>query len=132
MNLLLWGLQILLALIFLLHGSVLVIEPASMQKELVEGFSIFSKGFQQFIGVAELLASLGLILPGLTKIATWLTPLAALGLIPIMIGAAWVHMAHREMPKAIGCAVIMLLIILVGWLRWQVFPLVDPQQYQIT
>lgn len=123
MNYLLWGLQILLAMIFLLHGAALVIEPASVKKELAEGFSRYPKGFQTLIGIAELLAAAGLILPGLTKIATGLTPLAALGLLPIMIGATLAHLERREVTKAIGCAVIVLLIILVGWLRWQTFPL---------
>jgi uncharacterized membrane protein YphA (DoxX/SURF4 family) len=77
MKIALWILQVLLAIQFLWHGWLFVAPPA----ELVEMMNAqFAPGLRIFIGVAELLAAVGLILPGVTRILPWLTPLAAAGL----------------------------------------------------
>lgn len=82
-NILLWTVQILLAALFLFAGSMKFIIPAAQ----LTAQSPFSAGFIRFIGVAEIAGALGLILPGLTRIQPRLTPLAATGLVLIMIGA---------------------------------------------
>ncbi|HVR39598.1 MAG TPA: DoxX family protein [Thermoanaerobaculia bacterium] len=82
-NMLLWTLQVLLAALFLFAGVMKLVMPieAMTQQTPLPG------AFLRFIGIAEVLGGLGLILPGITKIQTRLTPLAAAGLVIIMIGA---------------------------------------------
>ena len=85
MNILLWIVQFLLALLFLFAGISKFLMPADeMAKNLPPYLSL---GFIYFIGVCETLGGIGLIVPWVTKIKPWLTPLAALGLLIIMIGA---------------------------------------------
>src|SRR5215831_8741703 len=86
MNYVLWTIQALLALVFLFAGSMKLITPldvlyAQMQLPL-PGI------FIRFIGVCEVFGALGLILPGLLRVRPKLTPLAARGLMLLMVGAA--------------------------------------------
>ena len=83
LNAALWTAQVLLAALFLFAGVMKLLMPI----EALTAGSPFSGAFLRFIGVAEILGALGLILPGLTRIQPRLTPLAALGLLIIMIGA---------------------------------------------
>ena len=108
MNNLLWLLQILLALLFLFAGGVKFMIPADdMAKDLPSYLSI---GFIYFIGVCEILGGIGLVVPWLTKIKPWLTPLAAAGLVIIMIGAVAVSPFDSKImiPASIGllCALV--------------------------
>jgi hypothetical protein len=83
MNAALWTLQGLLAALFLFAGVsklVMPLDPIAAQTGL-------SVGFLRFIGVAEALGSLGLVLPGLLRVQAWLTPLAAACLVVVMVGA---------------------------------------------
>lgn len=82
-NALLWTIQSLLAALFLFAGIMKFILPAAQ----MTAQSPFSVEFIRFIGVAEIAGALGLLLPGITRIQTRLTPLAAAGLFIIMIGA---------------------------------------------
>jgi hypothetical protein len=88
MNILLWIIQIVLALLFLFAGGVkLYIPAAELQAQAPPNAMRFSQAFMTFIGVCEVLGGLGLVLPGLTRIRKGLTALAALGLLILMIGA---------------------------------------------
>ena len=88
MNILLWVLQTLVALVFLFAGGSKLVMSAEKMKEMSPPNSIMLPGwFLKFIGVVEVLGALGLILPGLTKIRHSLTPIAAVCLLIIMIGA---------------------------------------------
>jgi len=88
MNALLWVLQGLVGLLFLFSGGSKLVISAEKMKEMSPPNAIMFPGwFLKFIGVLEVLGGLGLILPGLTKIRQSLTPLAAMGLVIIMIGA---------------------------------------------
>jgi len=82
-NRVLWIVQALLAALFVFAGGMKLVMPA---ESLVEQTGL-SVAFMRFIGVVELLGGLGLVLPGLTGIRTALTPLAAAGLVVVMIGA---------------------------------------------
>jgi uncharacterized membrane protein YphA (DoxX/SURF4 family) len=85
MNILLWILQILLALLFLFSGAIKLVLPV---EEMTKQMPVHLPGlFLRFIGVCEILGGIGLILPALLRIEPWLTPLAAAGLLIIMIGA---------------------------------------------
>jgi hypothetical protein len=83
-NTLLWTVQGLLALLFLFAGiSKLLMPVAAMQ----QGPIALPGWFLRFLGVAETLGALGLVLPGIFRVRQSLTPLAAACLIPIMVGA---------------------------------------------
>jgi hypothetical protein len=82
-NVTLWIVQGLLAALFLFAGVMKLVLPI----EALAGPVSFPGGFLRFIGVAEVLGAVGLILPGLLRIRTGLTPLAASGLVVIMTGA---------------------------------------------
>jgi uncharacterized membrane protein YphA (DoxX/SURF4 family) len=79
----LWSLQVLLAALFLMAGSMKLITAGDVLAQQ----SPLPIGLLRFIGVAEVLGALGLILPGLFRVRRELTPLAAAGLVIIMVGA---------------------------------------------
>src|SRR5215204_1951005 len=84
----LWIVQVLLALLFLFAGGTKLVLPIDVLASMGSPNQIALPGwFVRFIGVAEVLGALGLILPGLLRIKPWLTPLSAAGLVVIMIGA---------------------------------------------
>jgi uncharacterized membrane protein len=88
MNILLWIIQILLALEFLFAGGTKLFIPADqLQAQAPPTMIHFSNWFMKFIGVCEVLGALGLVLPGLFRTGKNLTVLAAVGLTIIMIGA---------------------------------------------
>jgi len=121
MNTLLWVVQVVLAFAFLAHGLLFLFPPEAVRK--VKKQLPLPAGFMRFIYVAEVLAAFGLILPGLTGILPWLTPLAATGLVPIMGGAVVFHLSRREMAPALVTAVLFALAVLVALTRWFVIPL---------
>ena len=84
MNIVLWVLQVLLAVMFLMAGAMKTFqyERAKAQMKWVGDVS---HGLVTFIGVSELLGGIGLILPALTRILPWLTPMAAVGLAAVMV-----------------------------------------------
>lgn len=110
MNILLWIIQILMALLFLFGGGVKLATSADQwqaQAQTLPEALRFSHAFMTFIGVAEVLGGLGLVLPGIVRKWKWLTPLAALGLVIIMIGAVVVSakgfgVAAAIMPFVVG------------------------------
>lgn len=116
-HVLLWILQILLAALFIFSGIMKLVMPA----EQLTAQSPFSAGFIRFIGAMEILGGLGLILPGLTRIKTGLTPLAAAGLTIIMIGATVSTIPLG--PIVALPLVVCLLVAFVAWGRWRIAPL---------
>jgi uncharacterized membrane protein YphA (DoxX/SURF4 family) len=120
LNVALWVLQVLLAVVFLAHGWLMVAPPA----ELVEMINAqLGVGLRLFIGVAELLAAAGLILPGVTRILPGLTALAAAGLTIVMASATALHIVRGELSSAITAAVLLVLVTVVAYLRWKVKPI---------
>ena len=88
MNIVLWIIQILLTLLFLFAGGTkLFMSEAALKQMAPPNSIVLPILLLRFIGVCEVLGALGLILPGVTKIRRGLTPLAACGLLIIMIGA---------------------------------------------
>jgi len=121
-----WVLQALLAVGFLLHGVLYAISPEPMVRSMREQGRwppAIPAWFRVFIGVAEVLAAIGLVLPGLLHQLTFLTPLAAAGLVVVMIGAAVFHLRRREFVAVPPVAVLLVLAAVVLFLRWQVAPL---------
>jgi uncharacterized membrane protein YphA (DoxX/SURF4 family) len=103
----LWTIQFILAALFIFAGGVKLVLPIEeMTQQLpMPGW------FLRFIGVCEILGAFGLILPGLFRVASYLTPLAASGLIVIMIGAVVVSVITGPpilalIPFAVGGALV--------------------------
>ena len=119
MNRALWILQGLLGLFFVLASGapklLLDLSDIPMPIPLPYPFLIF-------IGVAEVAGGLGLILPGLFRIQTGLTPLAAGGLVLVTIGATVYQLAAGEPGNAVFAAVMALLCAFVGYGRWKLVP----------
>ena len=116
---LLWTLQALLALFFALGSGApkLLIPLESLPMPIP-----LPAWFITFIGVAEVAGGLGLILPGLLKVRTGLTPLAAAGLALVTIGATAYQLAAGEPGNAVFAAVMGLLCAFVGYGRWKLAP----------
>ena len=119
MNIILWVLQGLLALAFLAHGWILLFPSP----EILAGMSSLPRAFWIFLGVAEVLAAVGLTLPGITRILPWLVPCAAAGLMVVMISAAIFHLARGEVSGAIVTAVLFVMATVVAYMRWKVMPI---------
>jgi len=118
MNVLLWVLQALVALVFLFSGGTKLVMSVEKMKEMSPPNSIMLPGwFIKFIGVMEILGGLGLILPGLTKIRQGLTPLAAIGLLIIMIGAVVISIMGPGMNAAIIPFVVGILCAVIAYGR---------------
>ena len=118
----LWIAQGLLALIFLFAGGMKLVLPL----EQLTGPVSLPGLFVRFIGVAEVLGALGLILPGLLRIRPVLTPLAAAGLVIIMIGATVLTLAGGDIALALIPLVVGLLAAFVAYGRWQLIPQRSP------
>ena len=118
MNLALWIVQVLLAVLFVFAGSMkFIMTVEEMTKQMA-----MPGWFLHFIGVAEALGGLGLVLPGLFRIAPGLTPLAAAGLVIIMIGATVIGVMIGPIPTALLPLVIGVLAAFVAYGRWRVAP----------
>ena len=97
MNLALWIIQGLLALLFLFTGGTKLVLPIKVLTEQTP----LPGWFLRFIGVAEVLGAIGLILPGLLRIRRGLTPLAAAGLVIILIGATVITLTSMGVALAL-------------------------------
>ncbi len=120
MNILLWVLQVLLALAFFAHGLLFLFPPASIVEQMNASLP---RWFQLFLGVAELLAAVGLTLPGLARVQPWLVSCAAVGIMIVMIGATIYHVARGEVSSAVITAVLLLMATFVAYMRWRVAPI---------
>ena len=118
MNVALWIVQGLLAAVFLVAGGMKLVLPAEQLTGPVE----LPGSFVRFIGVVEVLGALGLILPGLLRIKTDLTPLAAAGLVIIMIGATVLGLKGGMAGAALISLVVGLLAAFVAYGRWRLRP----------
>jgi uncharacterized membrane protein YphA (DoxX/SURF4 family) len=118
MNTVLWVLQIVLALTFGLAGFGKLSQPKEKLQERMGWAEDFSPRTVTLIGTMELLAAIGLVLPAATGILPWLTPLAAVGLVIIMVLAVPVHLRRHETPLAVVNVVLALLAAFVAWQRF--------------
>jgi len=120
MNVALWIVQVLLTLLFLWAGGIKLVLPI---EEMMKQMPLPLPGwFLRFIGVAEVLGALGLILPGLLGIRPGLTPLAAAGLLVILIGATVLTLATGDVVMALIPLVVGLLSAFVAYSRWWLAP----------
>ena len=117
----LWVVQILLAALFLFAGGMKLVLPL----EKLVGPVALPGGLIRFIGVVEVLGAVGLILPAALRIKPWLTPLAALGLVIVMIGAVVITVIAGDPFAAVISAVVGLLAAFVAYGRWRLAPIAD-------
>ena len=123
MNILLWIIQILLALMFLFAGGTKLVLSPEVLASMGPPDQIQLPGLLlKFIGVCEVLGALGLLLPGLLRIRPMLTPLAAAGLVIIMIGATLITIAGIGFVMALSPLVFGLLAAFVAYGRWRLVP----------
>ena len=127
MNIVLWILQTLLAAQFLQHGLIMVFPPAEYVEIMNATLGV---GFRYFIGIAELLAVAGLILPGVLRIYIWLLPLTLAGLLIVTVSATVFHLGKGETSSAIYTAVLSIIITFVTYMRWKVKPILPRQSVQ--
>lgn len=124
MNILLWVLQILMGVYFLLVGVNHFIVPPGLP-EMMSWMYELSPTLHIFSGLAEILGGLGLILPAATKIQTRLTPLAGSGLVLVMIGAIVWHIQRGEFSNILMNIILAIFVGFIAYGRWRLSPLVD-------
>ncbi len=124
MNKLLWVLQVLLAVFVTATGAIHFVLPPNLPAPLQWMYDL-SPWLHAITGAAELLAAMGLILPGLTRIQPRLTPLAAFGLMLVMLGAIVFHILRGEIGNAVLNVVVAGLAAFVAYGRWRISLLSD-------
>lgn len=116
-NLGLWVAQILLALLFGMAGFMKTTQPIEVLAENLGWPGLAPAALVRFIGITEFLAAVGLILPTALRYKAWLTPLAAAGLVVVMILAAILHIVQGEFSGVGVNAVLGALAAFVAWGR---------------
>ena len=120
MNIVLWVLQVLLAIAFFAHGWMLLSPPPEIANLLNASLP---RWFQLFLGVAELLAAVGLTLPGLTRILPWLVTWAAAGVMFVMVSATIYHVVRGEISSAAITLLLLVMATFVAYMRHRVLPI---------
>jgi len=123
MNGTLWTLQGLLALVFLVTGAIKIVLPKERLVAQMGWVENVSQPVVRLIGVVEILGAMGLILPSLTGIMPWLTPLAAAGLAMTMVGASLTHYRRNEVSRIGLTAVLLVMALFVAVGRTWIMPL---------
>jgi uncharacterized membrane protein YphA (DoxX/SURF4 family) len=118
MTWILWIVQALLALLFLYAGGMKLILPVEEMTAQIPMPGLLLR----FIGVCEVLGAIGLIVPGLTRIRPELTPLAAAGLVIIMVGATVITLMYMPTSWAVLPLVTGILAAFVAYGRWRLAP----------
>jgi uncharacterized membrane protein YphA (DoxX/SURF4 family) len=121
MNIVLWIVQVLLAVGFFAHGWLFLSPPAEMVEQMNASLP---RWFQLFLGVAEVLAAVGLILPGLTRIMPWLVTWAAGGIMIVTVSATAFHLVRGEMSSAAITLLLLVMAAFVAYMRYRVRPIV--------
>jgi len=121
MNIILWILQVLLALLFLFAGVTKFV--FSVQEMNAQAPVVMPGLFLHFLGACEVLGALGLILPSLIKIKPQLTPLAAVGLAIITAGATVITLMGPMKVAAAFPFIVCLLCLFVAYGRWRLKPI---------
>jgi uncharacterized membrane protein YphA (DoxX/SURF4 family) len=113
MNTVLWILQALVALIFVVAGGVKVFAYERARARM-HAAHVMPQPMTLLVGTLELLGAIGLILPMLTGILPWLTPLAAAGLSLLMVGATAFNVRHHQTPNLAASLIVFVLAVLIA------------------
>jgi hypothetical protein len=119
-NTLLWVLQVLLAIAFFAHGWLFLTPPPDIAAQMDASLP---RSFQLFLGVAEVLAAVGLTLPGITRIYPGLVSWAAVGVTIVMISATVYHVMRGEISSAVITAVLLAIALFIAYARWRILPI---------
>jgi uncharacterized membrane protein YphA (DoxX/SURF4 family) len=123
MNVFLWVLAGVLAVVFLGGGAMKLARTKPQLASAGQGWvEPFPTGTIKLIGVLEVVAAVGLILPAALKIVPILTPIAAVGLILVMAGAVVIHGRRHEIPNVAVNIVLAVLAAVVAWGRFGPYP----------
>jgi putative oxidoreductase len=122
MNLALWIIQALLAAVYLMAGVMKSTQPVDQLGKRMGWVQHTSPFLVRFIGVAEFLGAIGLILPMLTGVLPWLTVAAAVGLIVVQILAAIFHVSRTEFASLPMNLVLLVLAVVVAYGRFAIVP----------
>lgn len=120
MNTVLWIWQIFIAVVLVPIGGATVfglLQKASAKRG--QPMTV-PDGILRFVGAAELAGAVGVVVPWATGVAPWLTPLAALGLVPIMVGASVINLRRGTPGPLVLSSLILVSAVLVAWGRWEV------------
>lgn len=128
MNIVLWVVQVLLALAFFAHGLLFLVPPPEIAEQMN---ATLPRWFQLFLGVAEVLAAVGLTLPGVTRVLPWLVTWAAGGIVIVMVSATVYHLARNEMTSAAITLVLLAMAAFVAYMRYRVVP-IPPRRASAT
>ena len=120
MNIMLWVLQVLLAVAFLAHGWLFLSPPPEIA---VQMNASLPRWFQLFLGVAEVLAAVGLTLPGLTRIMPWLVTWAAVGIMIVTVSATAYHLMRGEISSAAITLMLFAMATFLAYMRHRVLPI---------
>ncbi len=120
MNLMLWVVQVLLAVAFFAHGLLFLTPPPEIA---VQMNASLPRWFQLFLGVAEVAAAVGLTLPGLTRILPWLVTWAAGGVMIVMVSATVYHLVRSEFSSAAITLLLLAMATWVAYMRHRVLPI---------
>jgi hypothetical protein len=120
MNIVLWVLQILLAAAFFAHGWMFLFPPPEIA---VLMNASLPRWFQLFLGVAEVLAGVGLTLPGLTRVMPWLVVWAAAGVMIVSGSATVYHLVRGEFSSAVITFVLLAMATFVAYMRHTRLPI---------
>ena len=120
MNILLWVVQVLLAVAFFAHGWLFLSPPPEIAAQMN---ATLPRWFQLFLGVAEVLAGVGLTLPGLTRILPVLVAWAAVGIMIVAVSATVFHLARGEMSSAAITLLLFAMAAFVAYMRLRVLPI---------
>jgi uncharacterized membrane protein YphA (DoxX/SURF4 family) len=123
MNTAIWVIQILLALAFAMAGLMKITQPVDRLAQRMGWVNDFPPAIVRLIGTIELLGAIGLILPALTGVLPWLTPLAGVGLVLVMLGAAVTHARRNEYPRISMNIVLLVMAAFVVYGRFVAVPL---------
>jgi hypothetical protein len=120
MNIVLWILQVLLAAAFFAHGLLFLSPPPDIA---VQMDATLPRWFQLFLGLAEVLAGVGLVLPGVTRIMPWLVTWAAVGVAFVSVSATVFHLVRAEWSSAGITLVLFAMAAWVAYMRHRVLPI---------
>ena len=120
MNVVLWILQVLLALVFAAHGWLFLAPPPEIKAQMDANLP---QWFQLFMGVAEVAAAIGLILPGLTRVMPFLVTWAAVGIMIIMVSATGYHAVRGEYSSSVITFILLLMATFLVYGRQRLRPI---------
>lgn len=119
----LWILQIVLALMFLMAGTFKTFSPIPELAVRMPWVNDFSESMVRFIGFSQLLGGIGLLLPSLLRIKPILSVWAGFGLALVMICAAFYHVSKGEFSALPTNFILGGIAAFVAWARWRKFPI---------